>query len=66
MKITKEVLKKFIAEELAAEGLAAIRGGEEEHHQIINLVHQEMPYYKDRPERLAQHLRRAADLISAE
>mgnify|MGYP003154651102 CR=1 FL=1 len=62
MKITKEKLRDLIKEELQAEGLAALHGGEEEHHQILNLIFQEMPHWRDRPERLAHHLMRAADL----
>ena len=62
MKITKEKLRDLIKEELQAEGLAALHGGEEEHHQILNLIFQEMPHWRDRPERLAHPLMRAADL----
>jgi hypothetical protein len=66
MKITKARLKQLVKEELQAEGLAAIYGGEEEHHQILNLIFREMPHWEGRPERLARHLKAAAALINPE
>jgi hypothetical protein len=60
MKITKEKLRELIKEELQEDQPGE---GRAPHHQILDLIFQQMPGWKDRKEGLARQLDRSAALL---